>query len=250
MILYDLGEAIYKAFDLGGEAATKLRDDLAESDLSWRAVADSTQVEIDKLDAANAKLEHIPNPNAQYEAIHLAAMEADKLDQKLIGLLDKEEKILEEMATPKLAQILSLSMYGTGVEYEETMLKEHTRHLDEATTAQAINNEQLSYAASLRTRLAELEKWQTEGGGPGIETNYANEIAATEHLIAVQQKETAQVALSNEQTAAQTKHEALTGQGKGGREAADNLPEQIAQKQIEAAHAADARAVLPPGTNR
>jgi hypothetical protein len=240
-IIYDVGKAIYTAFDMGGEAAAKLRGDLAETGLSWRELSDSTQVEIDKLDAANAKLEHVPNPNAQYEAIHLASLEADKLDQQLSGLLTKEEKITAQFGAPQLKQVLTMGMGGTGVKYEDTLLQEHIRHLDEATTAQQINDEELRHAASLQTRLKELQQWQATGGGPGIETDYSNEIAATEHLIAVQQKEMNQVQLMNELNQAKTTHEALTGEAKTPKAATDNLPEQIAKASIEAQHAADAQ---------
>jgi len=239
-IIYDVGKAIYTAFDMGGEAAAKLRGDLAETGLSWRELSDSTQVEIDKLDAANAKLEHVPNPNAQYEAIHLASLEADKLDQQLSELLTKEEKITAQFGAPQLKQVLTMGMGGTGVKYEDTLLQEHIRHLDEATTAQQINDEELRHAASLQTRLKELQQWQATGGGPGIETDYSNEIAATEHLIAVQQKEMNQVQLMNELNQAKTTHEALTGEPKDN-EPKDNLPEQIAKASIEAQHAADAQ---------
>ena len=155
---------------------------------------DSLDVQIDKEQIAIEKLEHKPVSGVKL-AIDEAIEEVDKLDAKLDADLKKAEAVVKEMAADTTKQVLTMGMGGTGTAYEQTMVSEHARHLSEAKTAQDQLNESTSFFASLQIRLNQLKGWQSgeKEGAPGIETNFANEIAATEHLMKVQELEQAYI---------------------------------------------------------
>ena len=243
-LLYELGAAIYKAFDLGGEAAREFELKLSGLDASYRSLIDETSLEADKIEAANAKLEHMPNPNAMKEAIDQAMVEADKMNGKLQGLIDKEESLLK-MQTLAGSTLQRLST-TTGTRQEQIDLEQHALWTEKAVSLEAQLAEAKSFTAVEEKKLHDLRVQQMMTVEQPEALN--NEITATELLVADTKKETAAIEEQMRLRDAQTKHEALTGEGKGatGRTAADNMPEQIARAQIEAAHAADAE--LAPQT--
>lgn len=237
-LLYDLGEALYKAFDMGGEGAREFEQKLSSLDGSYRTLIDETSLEADKIEAANAKLEHKPNPNAIKEAIDDALVEADKMNAKLQGLIDKEESLLkmQSLAGSTLQRMTST----TGTRQEQVDLEQHALWMEKAVALEGQLAEAKSFTAVEEKKLLDLHAQQTMSVDP---TPLNNEVTATELLIADTKKETAAIEEQMRLRDAQQEHEKLTGAGKtgGGRAASDNLPEQIARAQIEAAHAGDAQ---------
>jgi hypothetical protein len=235
-LLYELGAAIYKAFDLGGEAAREFELKLSGLDASYRSLIDETSLEADKIEAANAKLEHMPNPNAMKEAIDQAMVEADKMNSKVQGLIDKEESLLkmQTLAGSTLQRLTET----TGTRQEQIDLEQHALWMEKAISLEAQLAETKSFTAVEEKKLHDLRVERMLSTEPD-ELN--NEITATELLVANTKKETAAIEEQMRLRDAQTKHEELTGEGKGARAKSDNLPEQIARAQIEAAHAADAQ---------
>jgi hypothetical protein len=238
-LLYELGAAIYKAFDLGGEAAREFELKLSGLDASYRSLIDETSLEADKIEAANAKLEHMPNPNAMKEAIDQAMVEADKMNGKLQGLIDKEESLLK-MQTLAGSTLQRLST-TTGTRQEQIDLEQHALWTEKAVSLEAQLAEAKSFTAVEEKKLHDLRVQQMMTVEQPEALN--NEITATELLVADTKKETAAIEEQMRLRDAQAKHEELTGQGKGAtsRTTADNMPEQIARAQIEATHAADAQ---------
>lgn len=194
------GKAIYTAFDMGGERARKLQEEIRGVDNSFRVLTDSTNVEIDKLQEADAKLEHKPSPNGLKLALDEALESADRMSQKLDGILQKEEGALKGMAGSMPEQMLGSKQ---GTEYEQTMLTEHTRHLDEQTSIQGQLNESQSYYNSLLTRRNELQERMAHPSATALTNNYATEIAAVQELMNSQAREQqvikATIALQDEQ---------------------------------------------------
>lgn len=161
LLAYDLGEAIYKAFDLGGEAELGYQKALDGIDESTRTLIDSTALEADKLEAANLKLEHLPNPNAQKEAIDEALVDADKMASKLDAIIDKEEKLL----TMQGAAGSGLQRFFTNEQaprQEGVDLAEHARWLEQATTLEGQLGESKSFVANEQARVNELTQKQVE----------------------------------------------------------------------------------------
>ncbi len=238
MIVVSLGEKLYTAFDIGGEGARKLDGEMRSLNDSMDATNAELDVQLDKLDAVNAKLEHKPDPNGPKLAIDEATLAADRLQQKLDGDIKQIETILKGMGADTTKQVLTLGMGGTGTHQEQVLLTEHARHLAEATTEQEKLNESKRHGASLQARLNELQKWQTEGGGPGIETDFSNEIKATEYLIAMQEKEQHAIQTTIDIQAAQKQHGADAGIPKAAKEhqeAGQSYTDLAAQKREEGA---------------
>ena len=129
-LLYDLGEAIYKAFDLGGEGARQFQLKLSDLDGSYRSLIDETSLEADKIEAANAKLEHQPNPNAMKEAIDQALADADKMDGKLQGLIGKEEALLKMQSLA--GSTLERLTVTTGDRQAQVDLEQHALWMEKA----------------------------------------------------------------------------------------------------------------------
>jgi hypothetical protein len=226
-IAVSAGKAIYTAFDMGGERARKLQEEIRGVDNSFRVLTDSTNVEIDKLQEADAKLEHKPSPNDLKLALDEALESADRMSQKLDGILQKEEGALKGMAGSMPEQMLGLKQ---GTEYEQTMLTEHTRHLDEQTSIQGQLNESQSYYNSLLTRRNELQERMAHPSATALTNNYATEIAAVQELMNSQAREQqvikATIALQDEQKT----HEGLVQKHQG--ESKDNYADDLAAQQL------------------
>jgi hypothetical protein len=235
MIVVSLGEKLYTAFDIGGEGARKLAEDIRSDIDSMRMQNDSLDVQIDKEQIAIEKLEHKPVSGVKL-AIDEAIEEVDKLDAKLDADLKKAEAVVKEMAADTTKQVLTTGMGGTGTAYEQTMVSEHARHLSEAKTAQDQLNESTSFFASLQIRLNQLKGWQSgeKDGAPGIETNFANEIAATEHLMKVQELEQAHIEKTIQLQKLQGEHGAIPPKPpKEPHEKAVNYEDILAAQQLE-----------------
>ena len=303
-LLYDLGQALYKAFDLGSEAAMEAQKKTADLDESYKTLIDDTTLETDKIEAAIAKIEQTPNPNAMKEAIDEAMVDADKMASKLDGLIEKEETLLK-----------SQGMNDSGLErfvfnepssrQEEVDLNQHEIHLEKADNLEQQLGESKRFVATEQAKLNDLVQKQIDldiirNSGPVVSgamtvlgvSDFNKEIErlqliVAEHkkeTIAIQekiegQKESADLAyvtttkqIEQEEKAGTISHAnaqqqiadaehvraaTLTAMGSGvtstpalppikepgareGRVASDNVPEQIARAQIEAAHAADA----------
>ena len=237
-LLYDLGEAIYKAFDLGGEGARQFQLKLSDLDGSYRSLIDETSLEADKIEAANAKLEHQPNPNAMKEAIDQALADADKMDGKLQGLIGKEEALLKMQSLA--GSTLERLTVTTGDRQAQVDLEQHALWMEKAVSLEQQLAEAKSFTAVEEKKLVDLHVQQTMSPVIVASDPLVRQISATEILIADTKKETEAIQEQMRLRDAQTTHEALTKPPKTGKEGADDLPEQIAKAQIEAAHAADA----------
>ncbi len=187
-IIVEIGEKLVEAFDIGGKHARKLEEDIRSLDDKFLETNDSLNVEIDKIEMANAKLEHKPF-NGMKLAIDEAYLSADRLQQKLDSIIKSELGAIKEMqpsTTKQVVEFLSGAHTEGGTNYEQTMLREHTRHLDDARTEQDKLNESTSYYASLQTRLKQLTQWQAS---PLRLVDYKHEIDATKQLIEWQKQE-------------------------------------------------------------
>lgn len=232
-MIVKMGEELYKAFDLGGERARKMDQDIRNVDQSFRTLLDSTNLEIDRLQDADAKLEKKPNPNGMKLALDEALVSADRLDSKLDELINKEMTGLKSMAASMPQQALGI---GSGTKYEETMLSEHQRHLSEQISTQSQLNESTRYGVSLQTRLNELSA-MTPQGGPGkwrqapdnsgwreyfdvasngwkrvgveASSNMKNEVDATQELLIWQAKEQATIKATIDLEGEQKHHEGV-----------------------------------------
>ncbi len=254
-LLYDLGEALYKAFDMGGEAAMEAQKKTAELDESYKSLIDDTSLEADKIEAANAKLEHMPNPNAMKEAIDQAMADADKMATKLDALINKEETLLKSqgMSDSGFKRFL---LNEPSSRQEEVDLNQHQIHMEKANSLEEELAEEKSFVANQQGRLNDLtekavqldllrntsQELSLAMTVVGV-TDLDKEVQRLQLVVAEHKKATAAIEEQIRLRDAQTKHEELTGEGKAGKEgkaATDYLPEQIARAQIEAAHAADA----------
>lgn len=189
-IAVDVGKKLYDAFDMGGERARALQQDILNLNISFRNENDSLDLQIAKLDAEQAKLEHKPQ-NGIALTLAEAASEADHLGERLQALSERESKTIEQMSGSFLQRMV-LGQSSTG--YENTMLQEHVKWIERATTTQGQLNEENSFAASLQTRLNDLYDRQKNvaavkeaSGFNG--TDYTQEINAVKELMSAQQAE-------------------------------------------------------------
>lgn len=244
-MLFDLGEAIYKAFDLGGDAARDFQVKLTDLDGSYRSLIDETSLEADKLEAANAKLEHKPNPNAIKEALDDALVEADKMNSKLQGLIEKEEALIkmQGLAGSTTQTILGIT---PGSKDAERDLQQHQIWMEKAVSLQQELAETISFTAVEQGKLTDLQQKQTEyeattrslAGQAEEDSFLAKKIEQTEIIIADTKKQTEAIQEQMRLTQAQQIHEKLTAVP---HVKSDNLPEKIAEAQAEALHGADAQ---------
>ena len=235
-LLYDLGEAIYKAFDMGGEGAREFQQKLSSLDESYRSLIDETSLEADKIEAANAKLEHMPNPNAMKEAIDQALADADKMDGKLQGLIDKEESLLKmQSLAGSTLQRLSTT---TGDRQQQVDLEQHALWMEKAVSLEQQLAEAKNFTALQEKKLVDLHAEQTMSPELFGIKPLANAITATEILIADTKKETAAIEEQMRLRDAQTVHEKLVATP---HVKSDDLPQKIAEAQAEALHGADAQ---------
>lgn len=194
-VAFDVGKKLYDAFDLGGQRAREVANDIRATNNEMERTITNLDVQIDKLEIERAKLEHKP-VNGLKLAIDEAAEAAQHLDDKLQTIIKDEVKAIEGMSASTLQ---SAVLGGSKTGYEVTMLQEHSKWLSLAKSNQDQLNESKSYASSLQTRLNELLEKQnqemenlrnaTAAGGFYTATNYQNEINAVQTLIGEQKKE-------------------------------------------------------------
>jgi hypothetical protein len=211
---YQAGKAIYDAFDIGGQAAFKFQQDLLSVDNSFDTLIARTEVETDKLDAATAKLEHKPTPNAMKEAIDEALLAASEMDDKLDELINKQETLLKSQIFNQSWIKGALTATPTASDHQEqVMLEQHQLWLARAKTVQDQLNESKSYGAALQARLNDLLKIQASTATPKY---YAGEISALQTLVAEQQKEQAAIQATIDLQAAQAANAKAQAQHQGG----------------------------------
>ena len=255
VIVWDLGKAIAEAFDVGSEKAREFQLGVSELDGSFRSLIDSTSLEADKIEAANAKLEHKPNPNALKEAIDQALVDADQMNSKLDGLISKEEKLLK-MQGLQGSGTEHFLFNETGSRQEQVDLEQHEIHMAKAVTLEQQLAESKRFTAVEQAQLLSLSEKQAAIDAVrntnqslsaamtivGV-SDFHKELDALDLIVGKTKQETTAIEEQIRKRDAQVKHDQLTGEGKTPREPkakADNLPEQIGRAQIEAAHASDA----------
>jgi hypothetical protein len=156
-----LGEAIYKAFDMGGQAARKSQEEIRGVTDTLDRMGASLNVELDKEIEAKAKSDGKPFDGLKLSADE-AAVAAANLEEKLDGVIKREEVMLAGMAGTTTQQIFGIKG-GTG--YEQSMVGEHARHLDEAPDTTAALKESESYGRSLMERKNQLQAIANLGKG-------------------------------------------------------------------------------------
>ncbi|MFC6644137.1 phage tail tape measure C-terminal domain-containing protein [Granulicella cerasi] len=223
-----LGKELYDAFDLGGTRARQTASEIREVNNSMRDENTSLDVQIDKLQEEQAKLEKKPF-NGLKLTLDEAAESAQKLTTKLDEVFAAQLKVLQGMAASTPQKIFS---GGSDTHQEQVMLQEHQKWISAAQSPETQLNESKSYANSLQTRLAELKQKQADnnatmanasrqGVGSLPLTSFNEEIRATQQLIQWQQVEQQTIektiALQKQQAATQgarDKHnDALLGHG-------------------------------------
>ena len=187
-MVIQFGEAVYKAFDMGGEAARKSQEEISAVNDTLDHMNVQLAVTLDKELEAKAKSEGKPFNGLKLSADE-AALAAANLEEKLDGVIKRELAAVKSMAGTTTQQFIGEK---GGTKYEETMLGEHARRLDAAKDSQAALTESESYAASLQVRLIDLQKQRNEGSEftKGV---LRNEVDAVQTLIAMQEKEHAAI---------------------------------------------------------
>lgn len=208
-VVVGMGEKLYTAFDLGGVRARKTAEEIRGVNLEIDRSTNALNVQIDRLQQEEARLEHKPF-NGMKLVLDEAAEAADQLAHRLETVIDRERKAIAGMSS-SLPQLLA---GGSQTKYEQTMLNEHQKYLGDAKNTQDQLNESVSYGNSLQTRLADLKDKQALSNQQteGIVRDYSNEINAVQQLISWQQQEQANVkatiALNQQQASTQTSKDA------------------------------------------
>ncbi len=198
-IAVELGEKLYTAFDVGGARARQTAEEVSRVSLELTRANTSLDVQIDKLQQEQAKLEKKPF-NGTKLALDEAAEAAENLAARLDTVIQKQVQTIANMGASLPQRILA---GGSNTGYEQSMLKEHNKWLDQAVTIQAQYNESVSYGNSLQTRLTELlgMKKATEvdalsaaqSGAAYMGSTYDEEIQAVRTLIGFHEKEHASI---------------------------------------------------------
>ena len=217
-VIVQMGKALYEALDMSGKKAREIAADMRHDTDSMRMLNDSLDVQIDKIQIANAKLEHKP-VNGMKLAIDEARESADKLEEQLDRDLDRIKTTIVNMAGTTTQQFLGAR---NGTNYEQGMLADHSRFLSEQNTEQGKSNESVSYGISLNKRLNELIGWRDHPSPTRLVNNLPTEIEAVQHMIKMQEFEQAAITKTMTLEAAQAKH---------GTDVTNNSLESLAVKQ-------------------
>jgi hypothetical protein len=215
-ILVDVGGKMFDAFDAGGERARKTAEDIESNSISMRHMNDSLDVELDKLQMANAKLEHKPITNAMKTAIDEAAEAADTLYEKLGGDLRRIEETVKGMSGTTTEQMLGIK---GSTKDEQRMVQDHIRYLSEQSNVQGQLNESISYGVALQKHLNDMQEKMAHPSATAMSNNYTTQIEATQHLITMQGQEQRAIQATIALEAEQGKHNALEAKLEGQREA-------------------------------
>lgn len=240
-IAVEAGEKLYKAFDLGGQRARQTQQDIRAVNQELERSSTSLDVQIDKLQQEQAKLERIPF-NGTKLVLDQAAEAAQNLADKLDQVVDREKKAIEGMSASFPQRIFGQSQTG----YEQTMLSEHAKWIGEAKTQQDQLNESTSYGNSLQTRLADLKAKQaaadkaaeSSSGETGIVADYSREIQAVQQMISWQEQEQSNI----KKTIQLNEQEGATQQARDKR-GAQTIGDSAARKAAEAERKANTIAI-------
>jgi hypothetical protein len=196
-VAYRAGEAIYKAFDLGGERAREVQKGVADTDLEMRRLNTTIDVQIDKLQQEQAKLEHKPI-NSMKLTLDEAAAAADNLASKLEEINSKFQKDVLEKMSGNWAANLVTGKLPSGMAELKTMMDEHQKYLNAAKDTSGIIAEDESYGRALQLKLDEFNKKQKDLDKPygshgsvseGNVTTYQPQIDGLKQLMKLQQEE-------------------------------------------------------------
>jgi hypothetical protein len=218
-IAVEVGEKFYQAFDLGGERARKTAEDIEAVSLALHRSTDALNVQIDKLEQEQAKLEKKPF-NGFKLVLDEAALSADHLATELERVVSEEEKVVKGMSGSLPQRVLGIQG-GTGDELK--MLQEHQKWISQAHTTQDELNESKSYEIALQTHLNQLKGIQADADKNELDSGVASginkktEIDATERLLGFQKDEQknilATIALGKQQEETQKARDAHTAKG-------------------------------------
>lgn len=241
-IVVEMGEALYKAFDIGGERARALQQDIAKTSIELDRMTTSIEVQTDKLAQEQAKLENKP-----FNGMKLTLDEAAESAAKLAGELERVNVDFEKNTIAKMGGSMPQRLLGaSGTHDEQVMVEEHQKYLNQAVNIQQQMNEETSYGNALQSHLIELKAKQgaideaniasARAGGATTLQNEDNAIAATQAMIARQEKEKAAIQatidLGAQQVATQTARDNHTGKGAKGKD-----PDVQALRDIESSFA-------------
>jgi hypothetical protein len=240
-VIVDVGQKFYTAFDIGGERARKTQQDIAAVTNEIERSTTSLDVQIDKLQQEQAKLEHKPF-NGIKLVLDEAAESAQKLAEQLDRVAEREKTVIAGMSASMPQRILGGAQTG----YEQSMLTEHAKWIAQAKTQQDQLNESVSYGNSLQIRLNDLKARQAasdaaalgSGGETGIVADYSREIQAVQQMISWQQQEQGQI----KATIALNQQQAAT-QGARDTHGASSIADSAARKAAAAKRAADEAAI-------
>jgi hypothetical protein len=191
------GKAIYEAFDMGGNRARQTASEVLSVSNALRDSSTSLDIQIDKLQQEQAKLEKKPF-NGLKLALDEAAEASENLQKRLDGVLQAELKVLVGMSASMPQKLLT---GGSDTHQEQVMLGEHNRYIQQAGSIQDQDSESKSYARALQTRLVELQRMkktnentelsaaESGSGGTAILTHYDEEIKAVQQLMKWQGQE-------------------------------------------------------------
>ena len=237
-IAVQMGEKLYEAFDIGGARARQTANDVRAVNDAFRDGQTLLDVQIDKLQQEQAKLEKKPF-NGMKLVLDEAAEAAENLQKRLEGAVQAESKVVEGLSSGIFQRVFA---GGSKTAYESTMLQEHTKWLDSASTAQQKLNESVSYGSTLQTRLNDLQQKEsvatqiTNDGGIFV-THYDQEIKAVQEMVVQQKQEQAGI----QTTIALQRQQGATQGARDGAEAARIAAENArkaaaAQRQAEQEH--------------
>jgi hypothetical protein len=190
-IIGQIGTAFISAFDLGGEHARALDQELTNISLDIRRSTDDLNLQIDKLQQEQAKLEKRPF-NGTKLVLDEAAVAADHLSERLEHVIDEEIKAVKAMGGSAPQRVLGIT---ANTHDEQVMLEEHKKYMSQAITTQQQFNEELSFSGALQAHLTQLKAQQAEAdkneldSGVASGINLKSKIDATQRLIEKQHEE-------------------------------------------------------------
>lgn len=194
-VIVDVGKKLYDAFDIGGERARALQEDIRNTTAEFNKMDLEIEVQTEKLAQEQAKLEKKPF-NGMKLALDEASLAAQNLEDKLKDVQDQEVKTLQgfQQSIPQRAFTGT-----TGTHDEQVMLQEHQKWMGQAVSIQDSLNESVSFHAALVSRLTDLQGKQTQeqqiaadaaaAGNSARVNDYSKEIQGVEYLIDQQQRE-------------------------------------------------------------
>lgn len=199
-VIADFGQKLYDAFDLGGKRARKAQQEVRDFTGELERSTLAMQVQIDKLQQEQARLEKKPF-NGLKLVLDEAAESARNLAKELQGLTGG--KVLESLKDLD-TNFLQRTVTGkVGTHEEQVSLSEHQKWVDQAPNLQKQLDESQRWGTMNRQRLAELEKLQTASkneadlaslaGSPQVAKDYSPRINALKTLIDYQEKEQEQI---------------------------------------------------------